>query len=133
VPLLTGWGSNDRTVLWHVHRGLRAVERELRRDGIDPPPAVARALIEIGAYLKTGSTAANAVTSHSDTLGQVPAMEMGSFETMDSASAARIMGCSERTVRRMCVRGDLPAVMAGGSYQIDKLALEAKRKERAQI
>lgn len=50
---------------------------------------------------------------------------------LDAVSAAKRIGCSDRNVRDLCIRGQLPGRKVGGRWLIDAAALDGYLADRA--
>jgi excisionase family DNA binding protein len=68
---------------------------------------------------------ADAVARCRAACGELDVGAIMSAATWDTAEAARSLGCSPANVRYLIDRGELPAVVAGGRYMLDRRAVEA--------
>lgn len=100
----------DDSVGRHLAHAVRAYIRELRRDGVPVP----RALADVAAIAATGGQVRPSLD------GAPPAGEPGGVDqlTVDYRAAGDRLGVSDRTVRRLVEQGDLPAVQVAGCTRI---------------
>jgi excisionase family DNA binding protein len=106
----------DGAVGRHLAAALSAHIRELRRDGLPIPPALA----EIAAVAATGGQARPSVDD-SAVSGDPAAVDQLAF---DYRAAADRLGVSDRSVRRLVADGKLDAVEVAGCKRIRAADLE---------
>jgi excisionase family DNA binding protein len=122
---------SSRQAVLDVLRALEAAERGARAQGFALPPRVQRLERDLARTL--GELAAGDVTAtgHADARCAESSPSWVASELVDTATAAAVLGVTERTVRRMAQAGQVAARKRGGTWDIDRADAERLARERS--
>ncbi len=128
MPLLKGWGTEDRRLCLHL---VHAIDGQLARDRVDRVPSnpeLLRARVELLSYVKRGGTSATHATEPGGTKSVPQTSPIGMMSVKVTSS---VLGYSESYTRRLCRLRTLPAIQIrdGGAWHIDAEAVKARRQK----
>jgi hypothetical protein len=125
MPILQGWGTDNRVLLLHLVRGIDLLERAERRNGTYLNPEVSKARVEMLAYVHRGGTSATHGSVPTGTQSVAPSRP---FVMLSVSATSSALGITESMVRRHCRNGTLAGIKLGSSWHIDPASIESHRR-----
>jgi excisionase family DNA binding protein len=105
----------------HLAAALRDRQRALRRDGRTLPPRLTE--------LAAGLIGPQAATAGRKSPTPATTTKVGDAWLMSGSQAARLLGVSDRTLRRRAAAGDIPSVLDGNHRRYRRTDLERYVKQ----